>query len=153
MVKRGILVSLLVVALTAAAAHAEVGLHGRSVRAQAGLLADVVESGRREVQVLDQLCEKPSKIRRCSPIPPRLAAAFEEAVGRPVRWVAERRANLGEFWVLSPVHFGPGQATASYAWWGVDDLCGGGTAVEYGLHRGAWSIRSGIGWAWCTARA
>jgi len=140
----GVCLSLILLAGQASAA----AIHGKGPRTQAAMDAQVVESGTDRVQVLTQLCTKPSRITGCSPISHPLRRAIEQAIARPITWVANRPADRPEFWVFAPVEFGRGTAVAEYAWWKPNaSACRGGGEVHFERDHGAWRSVLGIGWA------
>ena len=134
----------------AAPAFAADAPHGRGPRAQALMDAQTVESGTGRVQILNELCEVPSALRRCTPITATLRRALEQAIVRPISWVSHRHVDGPEFWVLAPVEFHDGEATSEYAWW--DPLgCRGGISYRWARRSGRWVTTTGIGWAACSA--
>jgi hypothetical protein len=139
--------------LQGASAHAATGPHGRSARAQAALDASLWH-GTKRVQVLTSLCARPSKLRRCSPISPRLQRALDGALGAPIIWVDARRVAGPEFLVFAPVVFDRGEAKAEVAWWDPGSHgCVGGYETRFRKDRGAWMWYQQLGWAGCPASA
>jgi hypothetical protein len=150
MLTRSLIAGSLAVALLAAPALGAEVPHGYGPRAQAIMDAETAESGTTRVQVLNQLCESPSRLRGCTPISATLGRALERAIDRPITWVAQRRTNGPQFWVFAPVAFESGRATSEYAWWDPGTLgCRGGITYNWERHSGVWATVSGIGWAAC----
>ena len=151
MLVRAFAVAGLAVALVAGHASAA-GIHGRGPGAQASLDAMVVGRGSKPVQVLTRLCTDPARVRHCVAFPQPLRRAIEGAVDRPMTWVEERRIRGPVFWVMAPVEFGRGVATASFAWWDPGRLaCRGGAELLFERAHGAWSGIEGFGWGACPA--
>jgi hypothetical protein len=113
--------------------------------------AATAERGTTRVQILNELCETPSRMRHCAPMSSALQRALEGAIDRPILWVSERKVNGPEFWVFAPIAYGSGEATSEYAWWEPGDLCRGGTQYDWERRSSGWSTVSGIGWAACSA--
>jgi hypothetical protein len=139
--------------LLASPALAATGAHGRSSWAQAAIDAALVSPKGHVVEVLDQLCRHPAEVRGCTPIPPRMRAALEDAVDRRIEWVYDRDPRAAEFWIFAPVVFDRARAEAGYAFWesGISgcDRVRGGETLDLRLDRGSWVWSSGLGWATC----
>jgi hypothetical protein len=104
------------------------------------------------VQVLNQVCEKPSRVSRCTPISSTLQRSLEVAIHRSIVWVDHRRTKGPEFWVFAPVTFGGGTASAEYAFWDPGALgCFGGSSEDWALRQGAWSPTIASAWVGCPA--
>ena len=126
--------------------------HGRGPTAQARMDAATAEGGTTRVQILDQLCERPSSVRRCAPMSSALQRALEQAIDRPILWVSERRVNGPEFWVFAPIAYDSGGATSEYAWREPGEFgCRGGIEYIWERRSGGWTTVGGIGWAACPA--
>ena len=116
--------------------------------------AVTAESGSGPVQILNQLCETPSRVRGCAPISATLRRALEQAIDRPITWVGHRHVDGPQFWVFAPIAYDSVGATSEYAWWDPGALgCRGGIRYDWKRISGAWATVSGIGWAACTATA
>ena len=114
--------------------------------------AQTAESGTGRVQVLNELCDVPSRLRGCTPISGTFQRALERAIDRPITWVSHRHVDGPEFWVFAPVEFHSGQATSEYAWWDPGTVgCRGGITYDWERTSGAWATVGGIGWAACSA--
>jgi hypothetical protein len=114
--------------------------------------AVTAESGTRPVQILNQLCEVPSRLRRCAPISSTMRRALEQAIDRPITWVAHRRVDGPQFWVFAPIAYDSAGATSEYAWWDPGAFgCRGGIRYDWERTSGAWATVGGIGWAACPA--
>jgi hypothetical protein len=152
MITRAVVVALTLVGLLASPALAAEAPRGRGPTAQAMMDAGTVWSGSGPVQVLNELCENPSSVRRCSPISPALQSALEQAIDQPITWVDARHRNGPQFWVFAPVGYEGDQATSEYAWWDPGTLgCFGGGGVTWERRQGSWNAFSAFGWVGCPA--
>jgi hypothetical protein len=141
--------------LCASPAQAVPALHGRGARAQAAIDASLVSQKGHAVQVLDQLCRRPTKETGCTPISARMRAALEGAIDRRIEWVHHRDPRAAESWIFAPVVFGGQQAEANDAFWGsgVGGCAGfrGGETLDFRLDHGNWVWSGGLAWARCSA--
>jgi len=150
--KRSILAASIVVGLLASPAFAAVAPHGRGPKAQAAMIARTAGSSKQPVQVLNQLCENPTRQRRCAPIGPSLRRALEHAIDAPITWVGHRRHGLGQYWVLGTVRFDRSPVTTTVAWRDAGrDGCNGWTRWSWERVHGAWSALQGISAVGCSA--
>lgn len=90
-----------------------VQLHGRGVRAQAALDAELVQSSE-PVQVLTRLCTRPSRLRGCSPISDRMHSALESALAAPITWVDRKEVGGSLFLAFAPVEFAHHEAVTEW---------------------------------------
>jgi len=141
----------LAVALVAGPATAT-GIHGRGPRAEAAVDRMLVfDDGSQRVQVLNQLCTDPARIRHCSAFPLPLRRAIEQTFDRPITWVDARRVRGPDFWVFAPVAFGNDTAAGSFAWWNPRNACRGGAGLQFTRSQGAWIPTQGTAWEGCPA--
>ena len=155
---RTVVSGLLVVAalaLLAVPAHAAADAHGRGPGARATMLeATAPDDGRAPVQVLDQLCENATHVRRCTPMARSLRTALDRAIDRPVTWVSARRPRGPEFWVFEPVDLRGLDGTSTMTWRDPGRFaCFGGTTLTWRFAHGTWTATGGLGWAACPAGA
>ena len=155
MIKRSFAVGLVTAVLLATPAAAAEAPRGRGPNAQARMDAVTAESGSGRVQILNETCQVPSRLRHCEPMSPALQRALEDAINRPITWVAYRDVDGPEFWVFATIEFEAGGATSSYVWWDTGATatsgCRGGITYNWKRRAGAWVTTSGIGWAACSA--
>jgi len=150
--RRSIVAGLAAVGLLTSPVLAAEAPPGRGSKAQARMDAATAPSGSRPVQILNELCGNPSGLRRCAPISSTLQRALEQAIDRPITWVAHRDVNGPQFWVFAPIAYDSVGATSESAWWDPGTFgCRGGTQYDWERRSGAWSTVSGIGWAACVA--
>ena len=153
MIRRSIVAGIAVAVLVALPAIAAVIPRGAGPTAQALMLAATVGSDASPVQVLNQLCDNPTRIRRCEPIRPVLQRALDDAIAAPITWVTKRTPHLGEFWVLAPVRFDAQTVTSEYAWWEPGPYgCAGWTQLRWARDHGVWTETGGVGVVGCPAR-
>jgi len=156
MIKRSVVAGLVTALLLATPAVAAEALRGRGPNAQARMDAVTAESGSRRIQVLNETCRTPSRLRGCAPMSRALQRALEAALDRPLTWVAQRDVDGPEFWVFAPIEYEAGGATSEYAWWETGATatsgCRGGITYDWKHRAGAWVTTSGLGWAACSAQ-
>ena len=140
--------------LCASPAQGAPAVHGRGARAQAAIDASLVGRKGHAVQVLDQLCRRPTRETGCTPISVRLRAALGGAIDRRIDWVHHRDPEAAETWIFAPVAFNGRLAEAGYAFWGRDASgCArmrGGETADLRLDHGSWVWSGGLGWARCS---
>jgi len=147
-------IAVCLVLIGAAAASAAPGgsdIHGRGIRSEAALYARVLDTGRRPIQILDQLCRIPETRHGCTTAGTAFRRAVSRAVDRPIAWVHHRRAHGGTLWVLAPIRWTPKTASLRYAW---DEPgsggCFGGGQLRYTRERGSWELTWGIAYEGCS---
>jgi hypothetical protein len=157
MITRSVVAGLVAALLLATPAVAAEAPRGRGPNAQARMDAVTAESGSGRVQILNETCRTPSRLRGCTPMSPALQRALDAAIDRRITWVTSRDVDGPEFWVFAPIEFEAGTATSEYAWWEsgatAGSGCRGGITYDWSRRAGAWVTTSGIGWAACSAQA
>ena len=148
------LAAALALGLLASPAFAATAPHGRGPNAQAAMIAQTAGRSKHPVQVLNQLCEKPTTQRGCVPIKANMRRALEQAIHAPITWVAHEQHHAGRFWVLGTVRFTGSQASTTVAWNDPGPYgCFGWTSYRWQRHHGAWSPYMGSATEGCPAGA
>ena len=124
-----------------------------SVDAMADLYDELVDGGRRRLQILDKLCAEPRRRELCSLVPLDLRRAIKHRFDTPVSWVSHMRSRSGTFWVLAPVGWGVGTAHVRVASWETSRYgCRGHRYQNYAWVGSAWISTSGGASTSCPAQ-
>ncbi len=150
--KRLVLLEVCLSLAFAVSANADTRLHGRAIRVQAALDAELVQSTE-PVHVFTRQCTRPSRLRGCSPMSDRMRSALEDAITAPIIWVDRKVVGGSLFLAFAPVEFTQHEAMTEVAefWRAGSSRCAGGFEFTYRSRHGEWRLYLGIGWASCSA--